>query len=965
MDTIAARVVYDILVRAGAERSAEAFAAHVPRAASGPLPRAPRLPLGEDDVALEAMVRAAVAGKSAPKQEGHADADAAVTAAPPSHVGGTTRAAPSLPPASVARVSSVPSVPAGASTAAAEQTDTAAPSLAATAPGPSTVPVAPAPSAPPVAAARKPAQPQQSTGAGSPHPPPPAPPLPKAQSPTSAIKPLAPSVAASDALWEDATAISTQSTPAATSATNKSSLAPATTDDVEEVVLAPDNADRRSSSQSTGPAESAIPSGRSRAPLSGWGDDDGATTTAREASGGAPATSRSEDSWAGAAPRVSTSSWANDGGDSRGTTPSYPSTARTAGSRATSSTAEAGEGAEAEAEGEGGGGGGGMADGEQGHAPFPSSRGASTTSSAPLDMWEDATAGSPISPVTQSSQLSAAIGGVGAGKSAGGHKAGAGASTTDVIEEDFEDDALGSARPASRPSSATIPASASRSTASAPAPHSSSSDSSRRALSLFRGTTRAISAEEAARLRMVLLGQLRPRADSKAEPSLVNVQALRAPWLQQGLAFLNEAGLRYGMPQGQGGPCGPLACVNAQAIRHMYYSPQELFAHETACEAVDAFFAGRGGGGSEDEDAAWPVVDGEVEEGGMPLDPDARRRDRALVLGITELIWRCRAAPGAPAYFSVLDESIPRSPPLSLRIDGIPVSMATDGVTERLRVYTCASPGQLAAAVEAHLPLLTTPQGPGLVAVVYSAMLTRGPSSLLGDLDLQASQTGGALVGSYGYASQELVNLLLTGRAASNTFDGDRVFEDGSDKLVLAGIRSQSTVGFLSVLHVPGYMTVGAFLREPRAPVWVIFGESHYAVLFAAPKKCVWPAPSARPRPTYGRKRTDAVFPPDPARCLGTEAANGQTARPLDIVYFDGLARQDELFRLTVLPGPEGGEASPFSGGSGSGKSGSGKVGGSSSMLELSGMELWTLSRWPGSKLAWNDIDPWEPMRVA
>ena len=40
------------------------------------------------------------------------------------------------------------------------------------------------------------------------------------------------------------------------------------------------------------------------------------------------------------------------------------------------------------------------------------------------------------------------------------------------------------------------------------------------------------------------------------------------------------------------------------------------------------------------------------------------------------------------------------------------------------------------------------------------------------------------LIGAHGYCSQEMVNLLLTGQAVSNTFDGQIVLkEDGTSRL--------------------------------------------------------------------------------------------------------------------------------------------------------------------------------------
>lgn len=53
------------------------------------------------------------------------------------------------------------------------------------------------------------------------------------------------------------------------------------------------------------------------------------------------------------------------------------------------------------------------------------------------------------------------------------------------------------------------------------------------------------------------------------------------------------------------------------------------------------------------------------------------------------------------------------------------------------------------------------------------------------------------LTGEYGYCSQELVNLLLTGRATTNVFDGE---QDCGGKM-LKGVSAKSRIGLLTLLE--------------------------------------------------------------------------------------------------------------------------------------------------------------------
>ena len=58
------------------------------------------------------------------------------------------------------------------------------------------------------------------------------------------------------------------------------------------------------------------------------------------------------------------------------------------------------------------------------------------------------------------------------------------------------------------------------------------------------------------------------------------------------------------------------------------------------------------------------------------------------------------------------------------------------------------------------------------------------------------------LINEYGYASQELLNTMLVGRAATNVHDGDKDMGEG---LILKGIPKPSEIGFLTFFEHFGY----------------------------------------------------------------------------------------------------------------------------------------------------------------
>ena len=80
-----------------------------------------------------------------------------------------------------------------------------------------------------------------------------------------------------------------------------------------------------------------------------------------------------------------------------------------------------------------------------------------------------------------------------------------------------------------------------------------------------------------------------------------------------------------------------------------------------------------------------------------------------------------------------------------------------------------------------YLNLFSQPDGQGVILLVYSVILTRTIAKIREDMDLQDS----TLLNEHGYASQEIINLMLTGLARSNVHDGELDMGDG---LVLKGI---------------------------------------------------------------------------------------------------------------------------------------------------------------------------------
>ena len=135
---------------------------------------------------------------------------------------------------------------------------------------------------------------------------------------------------------------------------------------------------------------------------------------------------------------------------------------------------------------------------------------------------------------------------------------------------------------------------------------------------------------------------------------------------------------------------------------------------------------------------------------------------------------------------------------------------------------------QLKSFIEGKLGSWKDELGCGAVLLMYSAMLSRGLAETKADMDVAEA----TMIAAHGYATQEMVNLLITGKAVSNVFDG---MIEGVMDTPLKGLERQCTVGYLTLIEAlnEGYLTVGDHFKRPELPIYVVCSESHYSCLFS------------------------------------------------------------------------------------------------------------------------------------
>ncbi|KAG7332784.1 hypothetical protein KOW79_004618 [Hemibagrus wyckioides] len=287
-------------------------------------------------------------------------------------------------------------------------------------------------------------------------------------------------------------------------------------------------------------------------------------------------------------------------------------------------------------------------------------------------------------------------------------------------------------------------------------------------------------------------------------------------WRCQSFSFSSRPALRYGIVQKKGGPCGVLAAVQAAVLQKLLF------------EGISS-------------DALSERLSDSV-------------RTKCLTDAVAGILWRAADRKNVTVAIN------------SGRSHFTPMGCyRSDGILEMITCVDVQSFDDLKLLIEQHIHQFES--GPfGCILLIVSAVLSRTLLMVRGDMDVPNS----TLIGAHGYCTQELVNLLLCGRAVSNVFDNEMKLDSGNGNFtLLKGIRERCDIGLLSLYEHYNICKVGSYLKNPRFPIWVVCSESHFSVLFS------------------------------PSEDL---TSSRWSPREFDLYYYDGLANQQEPIRLTVYP---------------------------------------------------------------
>ncbi|POM70230.1 Hypothetical protein PHPALM_13360, partial [Phytophthora palmivora] len=260
-------------------------------------------------------------------------------------------------------------------------------------------------------------------------------------------------------------------------------------------------------------------------------------------------------------------------------------------------------------------------------------------------------------------------------------------------------------------------------------------------------------------------------------------------WHKQGFEFQALQGFPLGLVQGHGGPCGVLAAVQAEMLRLF------LFVHHR-----DAL-------SNSNTDLQQLIEQERLEE-----DETARRQ--LLAEAMASLLVQC-----------VSDECVVRVVVQHTQKETATTYKEITVAVPPTQLHADTPPQELVKLMLREMPAFCSPDG--VVSFTLSVLRTKGVTTIREEMDDPTN----TLTGAFGHCTQELLNLLLTGKAVSNVFDGSVPMGDSG--LFLHGVPQRARIGYLTQLEALCYCHVGSYYKSPQFPVWVLGSSSHFSVGFA------------------------------------------------------------------------------------------------------------------------------------
>ncbi|XP_051012858.1 inactive ubiquitin carboxyl-terminal hydrolase MINDY-4B [Acomys russatus] len=198
-----------------------------------------------------------------------------------------------------------------------------------------------------------------------------------------------------------------------------------------------------------------------------------------------------------------------------------------------------------------------------------------------------------------------------------------------------------------------------------------------------------------------------------------------------------------------------------------------------------------------------------------------REQEQALAAVLASILWAAGAAQKAVLCFVTKD----------LRSTST-LHYSTDNFIERLQLFEFSEKGATEKFIYDHLQCFMGEGSHGVILFLYSLVLSRTFERLQRDLDASTTHLLQPQAGSV-LCRQAVINMILTGRASPNVFNG---YEKGQDEETLHGVLTRSDVGYLQwgkeTSEGDRLSQVGSMLKTPTFPIWLCNINGNYSILF-------------------------------------------------------------------------------------------------------------------------------------
>ncbi|XP_049641473.1 inactive ubiquitin carboxyl-terminal hydrolase MINDY-4B [Suncus etruscus] len=204
-----------------------------------------------------------------------------------------------------------------------------------------------------------------------------------------------------------------------------------------------------------------------------------------------------------------------------------------------------------------------------------------------------------------------------------------------------------------------------------------------------------------------------------------------------------------------------------------------------------------------------------------------QEQGRGLARALASILWTAGADQRATICLITKDSYVASTP-----------DYHGNDFTEWLRLFELSEKEATEKFIYDHLQCFQGEGSPGIILFLYSLVFSRSFESLQTDLDSSTSHLLQPHAGGF-LCRQAAVNLMLTGRASPQVFNGRQEEPSGE---MLHGIQARSEVGYLQWGKDPSEnhrAQVGSMLQTPRFPVWLCNISGNYSVLFSTNRQLV------------------------------------------------------------------------------------------------------------------------------